>query len=465
MLSEKRKWEKHKCESSKALHRVGLVHSSEESSVMELERRDRPEAEEERQRERTSALNQKKTFVISKREVKSAWERVRKNGGTGGIDGVELAEFAENRAKNLYKIWNRMSSGSYHPQAVKRVEIPKQDGSKRPLGIPTIGDRIAQEVVRARLEPILEQVFHEDSWGYRPGKSATEAIARCRARSWENKWVLDVDIQKFFDTIDHELLLKAVRKHCGEKWMVLYIERWLKAPIQHCDGRREENRRGTPQGGVISPLLANLYLHYAFDCWMARSFPQVRFERYADDIVIHCSKQEEAELIKEKLSARLKECGLELHPEKTKVVCCDTQRQDYPNIQYKFLGYCFRPRAANNKRTGQTFTGFLPAASTEAKKSIKAKLKAELPKPSEGIGKVVERLNPILRGWFEYFGKFYASSLSDVVRWIDALIHRWLRRKYASGARQAGRLLKQIRGSSPNLFFHWRFIQTSGRAG
>ena len=301
-LDEKREAQvqKRECESSDASHRDGLVRSSEEGSVMELERRDRPGTETEEHRQRMNLLPQGKSFVISKREVKNAWERVRKNGGAGGVDGQEIWMFEKNCQKNLYKIWNRMSSGSYNPKAVRRVEIPKKGGGVRPLGIPTVTDRVAQEVVRARLEPELEKIFHQDSWGYRPGKSAIEAVATCRSRNWEESWVLDVDIQKFFDTIDHELLMRAVRKHCQEKWMVMYIERWLKAPIQYADGNQVQNEKGTPQGGVISPLLANLYLHYAFDAWMNREHPDTKFERYADDIVTHCRTEEQVLILSDR---------------------------------------------------------------------------------------------------------------------------------------------------------------------
>lgn len=294
-----------------------------------------------------------KPIEVTKREVYAAWLRVKANKGAGGVDGEGITEFEAKLAKNLYKLWNRMSSGSYFPKAVRRVEIPKKDGSKRPLGIPTVYDRIAQEVVRARLEPTVEAIFHPDSYGYRPGKSAIEAVRVCRERSWKYSWVLDVDIQKFFDTIDHKLLLKAVGKHCKAKWMVLYIERWLKATIRHADGREETSERGTPQGGVISPLLANLYLHYAFDCWITKTYPMVRFERFADDVVIHCQNEAQSEAIQIALKERLQSCGLKLHPETTKIVYCkdSARRKDYPNISYTFLGYTFRPKGAQNRKT------------------------------------------------------------------------------------------------------------------
>jgi group II intron reverse transcriptase/maturase len=412
--------------------------------------------------------SQSKPFAISKREVKAAWERVRKKGGAGGVDEQGIREFCKNLSGNLYKIWNRMSSGSYQPQAVRRVEIPKKDGTKRALGIPTVSDRVAQEVVRARLEPELERIFHQDSWGYRPGKSAQEAIATSRRRSWEYDWVLDVDIEKFFDTIDHELLMKAVKKHCREKWMVMYVERWLKAPVQFSDGSQERNERGTPQGGVISPLLANLYLHYAFDEWMKRLHPEMKYERYADDIIVHCRTEEEAKQLQQALATRLKECGLNLHPVKTKIVYCKdaNRRQDYPNIAYQFLGYTFRPRQARNSKTGRNFTSFLPAASTEAKKALRMKYREVSAAPNRDWTQYISTLNPLIRGWYEYFSKFYSSALKSVTHWLDCRIGRWLQRKYKLNRKRAFCLLRSIRTCQPHLFWHWRHAPSiPGRAG
>jgi len=334
---------------------------------------------ERQQRWKNASDQQQKTYAISQEEVELAWRRVRAKGGIGGVDGEGIKSFEEHLSKNLYKLWNRMSSGSYHPQAVLRVEIPKGDGKLRPLGIPTILDRVAQEVVRARLEPVMEKFFHRDSYGFRPGRSAPEAVRTCRERCWKYDWVLDVDIQKFFDTIDHELMMRAVEHHSPESWMVLYIQRWLKAPTQHKDGKREETHKGTPQGGVISPLLANLYLHYVFDKWMERTFPEVKFERYADDIVIHCESEEQSEQIERALAARLQECKLALHPDKTKVVYCKdgTRKGWYPTKKFTFLGYTFRPRSAQNRGTKRIFTRFLPAVSTAAGKKFRSSLKVQ----------------------------------------------------------------------------------------
>ena len=324
--------------------------------------------------------------------------------------------------------------------------------------IPTVSDRIAQEVVRARLEHELEPLLHENSYGYRPGKSAIDAVANCRQNNWDYDWVLDVDIQQFFDTIDHELLMKAVRKHCSERWMVLYIERWLKAPIQHIDGRCEKAERGTPQGGVISPLLANLYLHYAFDMWMVRTNPKVKFERYADDIIIHCNTSKRARKLRRALERRFAECGLTLHPEKTRVVYCkDSARwQTYPRISFTFLGYTFCPRRMLNAK-GEYYCRFLPAASREAQTNLRRRVR-QLKVRRRTMLSVTELaglLNPTIRGWFGYFKHFYASALSHLRYHIEGQLLRWAMNKYRLSIRKAVRLLSGLKARQPRLFAHW----------
>jgi len=453
-------------ESSKAGHRDGVARSSDEASVMEVERRGYPvQLDLWQQLEiRRKATKKAKQFEITKQEVFNAWKRVKANRGAPGVDKESLEVFGTNLKDNLYKLWNRMSSGSYFPQAVRRVEIPKKDGSTRPLGIPTVYDRVAQEVVRARLEVRLESHFHEDSYGYRPGKSAIDAIRTCRERNWKYDWVLDVDIQEFFDTIDHELLLKAVRKHCSEKWTLLYIERWLKAPIQHKDGREEASNTGTPQGGVISPLLANLYLHYAFDKWIEREYPAVKFERYADDVVIHCRSVNEANALKSALGERLKECRLTLHPEKTGIVYCkDGYRgKNYPKVSYRFLGYTFKPRKAQIRRTGKRYTSFLPAVSKEAQKHFLHQLHDKKLRQwlNAKIERVAEHINPLIRGWFRYFSQFYRSALWFAYGCIDQQLIKWARRKYRWGKWRAINWLNRLKKQQPNLFAHWTILDS-----
>ena len=407
-----------------------------------------------------------KPFAITKRMVWDAYKLVREKDGSAGIDGQTIADFERDLSNNLYKLWNRMTSGSYFPKAVKRVEIPKPDGGKRPLGVPTIVDRIAQTVVKMVLEPNIDPHFHEDSYGYRPGKSAHQAVGAARARCWRNDFVLDVDIKGFFDNLNHDLLMKAVLKHTDNPWVILYIERWLKAPIQHLDGHLESNDKGTPQGGVISPLLANLYLHYAFDLWMKRQYPHVRFERYADDIVIHLKSEKQALRVWNHLEERLKKCHLELHPTKTKIVYCkDADRTaHYPNISFKFLGFDFRPRGAKNK-VGKLFCNFLPAVSrdalTQMKRTVRAwRLRWCCERSLEDLSKM---FNPIIRGWIQYYSVYYKSGLLPMSEQINRHLIKWVTNKYKTFRRKPRRAmhaLGKLARKQPNLFAHWSILGT-----
>ena len=409
-----------------------------------------------------------KPFDIPKREVWGAFKHVKANQGAAGVDGQSIAEFEARLADNLYKLWNRLSSGSYMPPPVRRVEIPKANGGTRPLGIPTVADRIAQEVVRRYLEPLLEPIFHEDSYGYRPGRSAIDAIRTARQRCWRQDWVLDLDIKSFFDSIDRTLLLKAVRKHTNCPWVLLYIERWLKAPAMLEDGTLVPRERGTPQGGVISPLLANLFLHYAFDGWLKRKMPGIPFERYADDIICHCRSRREAVALQEALDRRFAECGLVLHPEKTKVVYCkDTNRKgNYAILQFDFLGYTFRPRLAK-WRGGLYGVSFLPAASPAALKLIRHTIRGwSLPTRSDkDLPDLARMFNPYIRGWINYYSHFYKSAMYPTLRRIDAFLVRWARRKFRrlrqrpKGARD---WLARVVRTSPDLFAHWSLLYGQG---
>jgi group II intron reverse transcriptase/maturase len=406
-------------------------------------------------------LEKARPFNITKRQVWEAYKRVKANKGAAGIDGQSIAEFGDDLANNLYKIWNRLSSGSYFPPPVKRVEIPKGDGRMRPLGIPTVEDRIAQMVVKDYLEPLLDPYFHKDSYGYRPNKSALDAVDKARKRCWRYNWVLDLDIKGFFDNISHELLMRALRKHTDCRWVLLYIERWLKAPIAMLDGSLLYPKRGTPQGGVISPLLANLFLHYAFDYWMQRNYPHIPFERYADDIVCHCRGESEARRLKTYLEQRLGECGLELHPEKTKIVYCkdEDRKGDYPVIRFDFLGYTFRPRLSRN-RWGKFFVNFSPAISNKAAKAIRQEVRnwRRQLRPGETLDDLARECNPKVRGWINYYGRFYPSALYRILEHIDWRLVRWATCKYKKlrgRQRRASRWLKSIARRQPNLFAHW----------
>ena len=407
-------------------------------------------------------MSQAKPFEISKQVVMEAYKRVKAKQGACGVDEESIQDFEEDLKDNLYKVWNRMSSGSYFPPAVRRVEIPKASGGKRPLGIPTVADRIAQMVVKIYLEPKLEPYFHVDSYGYRPKKSAIEALEVTRERSWRYGWVLDLDIVGFFDNLDHELLRRAVKKHTDCKWIVLYIERWLKAPAQLEDGTLAKREKGTPQGGVISPLLANLFLHYALDEWMKRNYPDIEFERYADDAVFHCVTEREAKALKMAIGERLAECRLELHPEKTKIVYCksDQRRGNYPNEKFDFLGYTFRPRAAKD-HSGKLFVGFNPAVSQKAAKSIRQTMQTwKLHRRADReLLDLSRKYNPIIRGWVNYYSKYNKTSLYPTFYHLNRTLIKWAMRKYKRFGihqRRAANWLAEIARRDPRLFAHWQ---------
>lgn len=383
---------------------------------------------EQRSTARKELMDKTKSYGISKKVVLEAYQKVKANKGAAGVDGQSLAAFEVNLKDNLYKIWNRMSSGSYFPPAVKGVEIPKKSGGKRLLGIPTVGDRIAQMVVKIYFEPKVEPYFHSDSYGYRPGKSALDAIAITRQRSWKYDWVLEFDIRGLFDNIDYELLMKAVHQHTDNAWNILYIQRWLKASIQRPDGTLQERNKGTPQGGVISPVLANLFLHYAFDKWMDRDHPDKPFARYADDAVVHCKSKEDAEELRSSLEKRLAECKLELHPTKTRIVYCkdDNRKGDYPENAFDFLGYTFRPRGARNK-FGKLFASFIPAISKKAKVAIQQTIRGwRLHLMSDKtLEDISQTYDPKIRGWANYYGRFYKSSMCSIYYHLNQALIRW----------------------------------------
>lgn len=404
-----------------------------------------------------------KPFVISKWDILEAWRRVRANQGAAGVDGTSVKDFERRLKNNLYRIWNRMSSGSYVPPAVRRVMIPKSDGKERPLGIPTVGDRVAQMVVKMHLEAIVEPVFHTDSYGYRPGKSALDAVGECRRRCWRHDWVVDVDIKGFFDNIDHSLMMHAVRKHTDCPWVLLYIERWLKAPVQVGDGEPEARDRGTPQGGVISPLLANIFLHHVFDAWMAQEFPGCPFERYADDVVIHCRTEAEAQKVKLAVEQRLKRCRLEAHPEKTRLVYCQDSNRSraYPHIQFDFLGYGFRPRSARNQKTGKCFTSFVPAMSRKAMKAIVLVVRRwRLHRASDKeLADLKRMFDKSIRGWVNYYGRYCPTASRRPFACINRRLVRWVMAKYKRFRGHLGAAtlwLRRIAREQPSLFSHWR---------
>jgi group II intron reverse transcriptase/maturase len=419
--------------------------------------------------DREERVDKAKPFSIPKREVWEAFKRVKVNQGAAGVDGQSILEFEADLSRNLYKLWNRLSSGSYFPPPVKRVMIPKRDGGgERALGIPTVADRIAQEVVRRYLEPILEPAFHADSYGYRPGKSAIDAVRKARERCWRYDYVLDIDVKGFFDNLDWELMLKAMRHHTGCPWALLYIERWLKAPVHMEDGSIVPRTAGTPQGGVISPLLANLFLHYTFDMWMAREFPHIPFERYADDAICHCKTAEEARLLWSALAHRFAACKLVLHPDKTKIVYCKdaNRRGGFSVISFDFLGFQFRAR--KTMWQGKAAHGFLPAASPRALKRISREVRRWRlhTRSDKSLQDLAEIYNPVIRGWIGYYSNFYRTQLRPTLKRIDLYVIRWARRKFkrfvhrTKGARD---WFARLRRAKPLLFAHWPLCHGHGR--
>ena len=380
-----------------------------------------------------SRKDEAKPFCISRWEVWEAYLKVKSNQGAAGLDAQTIQEFERDLKKNLYKIWNRMSSGSYFPPPVLTVKIPKANGGERTLGIPTVSDRVAQMVVKNRLEAVVDPLFLPASYGYRPKKSALDAVGQARQMCWDYDWVCDLDIKGFFDNLDHDLMMRAVKKHAKGRWIELYIERWLKAPAQDEAGHLLQRERGTPQGGVISPLLANLFLHYAFDLWMRRTWFHLPFERYADDIIVHCRTEREANLVRAKIAARLKQCRLELHPEKTKVVYCKdaNRRETHPQEKFDFLGFTFRPRKAYGRR-GTIFCSFSPAISKNAAQKIRDEIRGwKLHRcTAQSIQDLARMINPKLRGWFNYYGRFMPSAFRPIERHVGQSLVRWACRKY-----------------------------------
>jgi RNA-directed DNA polymerase len=406
-----------------------------------------------------------KPFDIPKRAVWEAYRRVAANKGAPGVDGQTLDEFETDLKNNLYKIWNRMSSGSYFPPPVKAVEIPKpHGGGVRLLGVPTVADRVAQTVVAMHLEERAEPRFHPDSYGYRPGRSALDAVASCRQRCWKHDWVIDLDVQKFFDSVPWDLIVKSVEVVTDTAWVLLYVKRWLAAPLQLPDGTLAERDKGTPQGSAVSPILANLFMHFTFDNWMARHYPGVPFERYADDAVVHCASRRHAEAVLAGITERMGQVGLRLHPDKTRVVYCKDgrRRRGHEHTSFTFLGFTFRARKAVDKH-GETFTSFLPAMSTEALKAKSAELRAMRihRRTTLSLDDLAEWLNPIVAGWMNYYGRFYRSAMSPLLIRVSTYLRRWAGKKYRR-LRSHSRFRRWWTGlldRQPRLFAHWRWVR------
>ncbi len=407
--------------------------------------------------------SQAKPFPVSEQMVRDAYQKVKTKGKAYGVDEMSMKDFEEKLSGNLYKIWNRLASGTYHPPAVREVEIPKKDGKMRKLGIPTVGDRIAQTVVKDYMEASIDQLFHEDSYGYRPLKNAQQALSKARINVMRFDWVIDMDIKGFFDNISHDLLLKALDKVVEEKWVKMYCKRWLEMPVQKIDGTIvSKEGRGTPQGGVISPLLANLFLHYAFDLWITKNHPSICFERYADDVIVHCHTQEEAEEILQQISERMSQCQLELHPLKTKIVYCKDYRRTEPHkqVQFDFLGFSFQPRPSKDFQTKKIYNRFDLAISSGAQKKIVEEIKIfKIHRRNiDTIEDLSDMLYSKLQGWISYYGKFRKWVFLNVFRRLTFRLVKWVQNKYRiKSLRRSHQWLINYQRLHPNLFAHWRF--------
>lgn len=393
--------------------------------------------------------------------VVKAYRKVRQGGKAAGIDNQSWTEFDKNIQDNLYIIWNRMASGSYHPQPVREVEIPKKDGKTRKLGIPTLRDRIAQQVVKEYMEKKIDHLFHEHSYGYRPVKSAHDALEQVRQNCYKLDWVIDMDITAFFDEIDHELMLKAVEHVMEPKWVKMYVSRWLEMPIQSTDGiLRHKQGKGTPQGGVISPILANLYLHFTLDMWLAKHYPQVCFVRYADDVVVHCKTKEQAESVLQAIRERLAQVKLHIKESKTRIAYCKDYRrkQSHQNVSFEFLGFSYQPRKRMSKYDNKPYMAFTAEISPSNRKKICQTIRQlnAWGNTQLEITDLAHLLNSKLRGWIGYYGKYSKRTLRLCLIKIDRRLIKWIGKKYKLSYRKSNRKLQEIKQQYPRLFYHWQ---------
>ena len=404
-----------------------------------------------------------KPFEVTGYEVWVAWQKVRGNKGAPGVDAVSIAAFEERLEDNLYKVWNRMSAGSYFPPPVRAVEIPKAGGGTRGLGVPTVGDRVAQTVAASRIERVTEQFFHPDSYGYRPGRGAHDALAVARKRCWEYDWAVEFDIRKFFDSVPWDLIVRAVEALRLPPWVLLYVTRWLAAPVIMPDGGERPRDRGTPQGSAVSPVIANLFLHWAFDTWMDREFPDCPFERYADDGLIHCKSEARARQVLAELELRMEEVGLRLHPGKTRIIYCKDANRRGPwagPVSFDFLGYTFRPRSSTGKNG--RFTGFDLAVSDKAVKRMSETVSGWQLHRHVNLTweQLAGQISPVIQGWMAYYGKFRRSELYSLLARINYYLRKWVRAKYKRlrPVRAMLRAWERVTAQYPGLLPHWRWV-------
>lgn len=401
-----------------------------------------------------------KSQPITKVMVWQAYKEVKSKAGSGGIDNMDWSYLAENQNTELYKLWNRLTSGSYFPQAVKQKSIQKKGGGKRYLGIPTLLDRIAQQVVKKHLERIVEPKFHDSSYGYRPHRNCHQAVAQANTNAFNHNFAIDIDIQGFFDNIDHNLMMKAVGHYCSDKWVLMYVERWLKSAIVEEDGNFKPSLTGTPQGGVISPLLANIFLHVVFDNWMQKYHPQKPFERYADDIVVHCKTERQARFMMSQIKKRMKACQLEIHQDKSKIVNLRGRSiGKYPK-GFDFLGFTIRPRSYKSKNTGKLVPIPCICVSQKSKTSIIEKFKLmKLHKRRKSLEEIAKEINPTLRGIINYYHKFWKGDMRWVWNQLNTRLLKWVKWEKGLYKKASVRYLSTKYREAPNLFSHWLLVR------
>jgi len=448
----------------------GLARSSNEGAVMALERRGKHVQASPSSTTLHSGKWVRKTdwydargMSLTLKHFLDAYLKVKRNKGSHGVDGQSLKDFEKKLVTNLYTLWNRVSSGSYFPPPVREKGIPKSNGDTRYLGVPTVGDRIVQQVIKTRIETKLEAVFSPNSWGYRPKRGMFGALKAVRHNVRHQGWVIDMDIAAFFDNVSHAKLNLALDRHVREPWIRTLINRWLSAGIQEEDGDlRYRQGRGTPQGGVISPLLANLYLHYALDRWLEEEHPTIKFVRYADDVIVHCNSYEQACHIRNEIRRRLESCELEMSEEKTQIVFCkrSNRRSAYKQISFDFLGYTFQPRKSVGLE-GKIFTTFDCGVSIKSERKFCQRLKdlAFHRWTRRTIYELAKILNPIIAGWVNHFGKFNPRLLMRAMSSLNSRLAKWVCRRYkrfGKSMRKASRFLRNLAVEKPLLFYHWR---------